>query len=698
MYPGAGDTYISVLLKDIYGISLQPFKKTTFSENENRDVFFKTSLLPNELFFDLQKSKVIYLVRDGRDCVLNAAHFRKNSVDTSTDVHSNLTESIVASKGSYYGGWSKHVDLWTDQADLIVRFEDLIVDPLAQIERIRKFVILPVPDKQKIVPYNDQLHGDYISSESRHALIKKGVPIPSVSRWQDEMTSMQQEMFYKYHQDALIKLGYYKVPELNNLDLDFYFYPTRSKLMDPVSYSVKPYRVLLEASKLQMLFNDGIKRYVFDLAKEIKKLAHNNPYWEIYLFDGGSTYPIDEVQLERFLERTKIEISRVKKIKSFIVANIKTVLKAFLSVNGYQQLGLQYKSTKAAIRFSSFNQNIRKMLVFVETKVFSKRIKLVSSQVKFDAADFDLVHIPLLQHVEYISKAKDKVLMTLHDLTHISHPEFHQQDNIILADLGFKLCVEQHAEFLAISHSTQKDLLKELPELKDVQVIHEAAENDKFCPLYSEYWKTHIRASFGLPTNARFILSVSTLEPRKNLKNAILAFQDCIDELPEDVYFIIVGKEGWKMQEVLPSSLVLSNRIIFTGFVKEEFLPWLYREALALIYVSHYEGFGLPLLEAMSSGTPVIFGNNSSMPEIVFDSGYPVNAERVEEISEAIRKVINDPIELKKKSVEALAQSNNFTWQRTAILTMSLYKKIIDERRERNEIKSNQILNETVTL
>jgi len=679
LYPGAGETYICSILKEIYGVVIHPYD---FGSNiiEDDSIIVTTHLLPEQLPDEFFTRKIIYLVRDGRDCVVSMADFRKNCIDEFSDYDTNLTEAIIASKGSFYGGWSNHIDVWSRKAEIIIKFEELINDPINQIERIRKFMNLPDPDISKYKPYSEMQYGDHLSYEIRQNLLLNHADLPLSKKWEEGMSDNQKEMFYKYHVNGLVKLGYYKVPDFELIDLNMYYNSIRKKLQAQPVDDFKTYKVLIEVTKLQMPFNDGIKRYIIELVKEIKEITYDNPYWQIDVFDGERIFPVNEIDLNFYVNKVNEYVSIIKRIKLFAVNNIKTILKFYLSVEKYQNLGSTYKLFKAKIRYSSINQNFRKIIGFIESEIFARKIKLLHNKVIFDSSKYDLVHIPLLQHVDYIAEAKSKVLMTLHDLTHLTHPQFHLQDNIILADHGLKLCIQNNAGFVAISENTKRDLLHAYPDVRNLEVIYEAAENSKFCMQKSIYWEKHIRVSFGLPEDAKFLLSVSTLEPRKNLKNAIIAFEKVINEIPENCYFIVVGKAGWKMKDVLPASLVLSPKIIFTGFVKEEYLPWLYREAEALIYISYYEGFGLPILESMSCGTPVIYGNNSSMPEIVKNSGYPVDPENVEQIGATIKHVMNNSLELRDKSVQAIKRSNFFTWQKTAILTMEFYRKCIEER------------------
>ncbi|MEL6868065.1 MAG: glycosyltransferase family 1 protein, partial [Bacteroidota bacterium] len=169
------------------------------------------------------------------------------------------------------------------------------------------------------------------------------------------------------------------------------------------------------------------------------------------------------------------------------------------------------------------------------------------------------------------------------------------------------------------------------------------------------------------------------IEPRKNLLNTAKAFLRLIEEHPDlDVHLVICGKKGWKFEELFKEDLTQSKRIHFTGFVNDEDLPLLYAHALALCYVSYYEGFGLPPLEAMSCGTPVIFGDNSSMPEVVGKGGLPAVADDVEAIKSQMHRLVADPVFREELAREAWRQSRRFSWLKTTLQTLEAYRKVIE--------------------
>jgi glycosyltransferase involved in cell wall biosynthesis len=168
-------------------------------------------------------------------------------------------------------------------------------------------------------------------------------------------------------------------------------------------------------------------------------------------------------------------------------------------------------------------------------------------------------------------------------------------------------------------------------------------------------------------------VSLSTIEPRKNLAKTLAAFLELKSTgAHEDLTFVVCGKRGWKVDTLYDKEHPHASAIHFTGYVADEDLAAVYSGAKALCYVAHYEGFGLPPLEAMLCGTPVLFGDNSSMPEVVRDGGVGVAAGSVAAIRAGMEQLLlADEEELRKA---ALRRARGFSWLRTAYETFLAYQ------------------------
>ena len=237
------------------------------------------------------------------------------------------------------------------------------------------------------------------------------------------------------------------------------------------------------------------------------------------------------------------------------------------------------------------------------------------------------------------------------------------------------------ATFIAISESTLKDLVdeKNLSKRK-IHKVYIASDKNKFKPVNDSPKLREVRLEYKIPHNPYF-LSLCTLEPRKNLVNTIEAFLLLLDEIPQyELNLVIAGGKGWKYKELISKNIRNSKHIIFTGYVSDQYLAALYSGALAFCYNSYYEGFGLPALEAMTCGIPVIYGNNSSMPEIIGDAGLPVEPSDIYDIKEQMKLLITDRPLREKLAKNALRNASKFDWKKTAQETIQVYEEIVSQR------------------
>lgn len=242
--------------------------------------------------------------------------------------------------------------------------------------------------------------------------------------------------------------------------------------------------------------------------------------------------------------------------------------------------------------------------------------------------------------------------------------------------------LKKNAFIIAVSKSTVNDLVSQYPVAKEkIKLVYESPDRELFRWNVNKNLAEIIRDKYKLGKNPYF-LCLSTIEPRKNLPNTIRAFNMFIDENPgTNVNLVISGNFGWKTEH-LSEELHLDNpRIIFTGYVEDKDLHVLYSEAVALCYVSFYEGFGLPPLEAMSCRTPVIYGNNSSMKEVIGDAGLPANANDVNNIKEQLHKMFFNKKLRDQLAMKSHHKSFEFSWRKTVYETLKVYEEIISSKK-----------------
>jgi glycosyltransferase involved in cell wall biosynthesis len=173
-------------------------------------------------------------------------------------------------------------------------------------------------------------------------------------------------------------------------------------------------------------------------------------------------------------------------------------------------------------------------------------------------------------------------------------------------------------------------------------------------------------------------LHIGTLNPRKNLSFLIEVFSKVRQNIP-NIQLVITGKKGWYYENLfeMVDKLGLHKDVIFTGYIEDQEAPILYSAATIYAFPSLYEGFGLPPLEAMSCGTPIVASNTSSIPEVVGDAG--VLLSPIDKIgwSKALQKVLSSTAEQKKMSNQSLERAKNFSWRKTAEKTISIYEEIL---------------------
>jgi glycosyltransferase involved in cell wall biosynthesis len=182
---------------------------------------------------------------------------------------------------------------------------------------------------------------------------------------------------------------------------------------------------------------------------------------------------------------------------------------------------------------------------------------------------------------------------------------------------------------------------------------------------------------YGLPSD--FIIFVGTLEPRKNVPMLLRAFHD-LRGRGYDIHLAIVGRKGWLYEQVFATltELKLADHVHFLENVPYEDLARLYNAASCLTLPSHYEGFGLPPLEAMACGTPVVVSDRSSLPEVVGDAGLLIDPDSPEELSAALSRILDDSELRASLRQRGLARASEFSWAKAAHQTMAVYKRVLN--------------------
>ncbi|HEX77693.1 MAG TPA: glycosyltransferase family 4 protein [Dehalococcoidia bacterium] len=300
--------------------------------------------------------------------------------------------------------------------------------------------------------------------------------------------------------------------------------------------------------------------------------------------------------------------------------------------------------------------------------------RLFNLPLRLRKTDLDLVHDPagpglLLFDVPF------KRVETIYDLTPLLFPETHNRGYVLAHKLLYPR-VKNLDKVITISENSKRDIMEHLkvPHEK-IRVVYGAAD-ERFQPL-EEKEVAEVKRKYSL--DFPFVLSVAVLEPRKNLPTLIKSFHKLKNQGLQH-RLVIGGGRGWKYKNIFRTveGLGLDKEVIFLGYVPGEDLPKLYNAADLFVFPSIYEGFGLPPLEAMACGCPVITSNASSLPEVVGDAGIMVDPYDVDGWTEAMGEVLSNKGLRRDMRERGLERAKLFSWEKTAKETLRVYEEVYD--------------------
>jgi glycosyltransferase involved in cell wall biosynthesis len=293
-------------------------------------------------------------------------------------------------------------------------------------------------------------------------------------------------------------------------------------------------------------------------------------------------------------------------------------------------------------------------------------------------ANVDVFHSPFFPLPAYLKSSTLVRFLTVYDLIPILHPEWfrgvpvHRILKTAIDSVGAEDWV------ICISESTKRDLCNYAKiDPQRVLVTPLAAARDVFRTISDDEYGRAVRARYGLPKEP-YVLSVNTLEPRKNIAFAIRCFAELVQqERIPDLHFVLVGARGWDYGGILHTIDKLPqvrDRITLAGYIPDADLAAVYGGALAFVYPSLYEGFGLPPLEAMQCAIPVITSNTSSLPEVVGDAGIMVDPTDRDRFCEGMLALYRDSTLRDSLAAKSVARAAQFTWERCARETVNAYR------------------------
>lgn len=268
------------------------------------------------------------------------------------------------------------------------------------------------------------------------------------------------------------------------------------------------------------------------------------------------------------------------------------------------------------------------------------------------------------------------LVLTVHDLSWIHYPEMHPADRVRNMNKHFQKSMERASMIITDSQAIKHEIM-DMFGVADTRIKSIPLGVEKLFRPLSEEESAPVLQQHGLRYQ-KYILAVGTLEPRKNLSSALLAFMQLPTDIRKHYPLVLVGMKGWHTSslEKQMAPLVAAGEIRQLGYLDRKDLAVIVAGALTLVYPSIYEGFGLPPLEAMTCGVPVIASNVSSLPEVVGDSGLLVNPHDIDDIAKAMKTLITAP-DIRAASVQkALTRSAEFSWDSCVDQTANIYRQV----------------------
>jgi len=298
---------------------------------------------------------------------------------------------------------------------------------------------------------------------------------------------------------------------------------------------------------------------------------------------------------------------------------------------------------------------------------------------------------PDLVHVQYTAPlfCPAPIVVTVHDVSYIEHPEYFRTSRALQLQISTRNTLRRAARVITISEFSRQRIAAHFGMDPAGIAVTPLAAQEYFRPINRELAKRRVAASLGV--HRPFLLHVGDLHPRKNQVGLIRAFGELLRAHPElDHLLVLAGKHTWftpRVREEIRRS-GLDGRVVLTDFVPDETLVDLYNAAEVFVFPSFYEGFGLPLVEAMACGLPVVCSSSSALPEVVDGAALLFDAGSVEQQTRAIRDILIDPELAARMRKKSLQRASFFDWRETARRTLDVYSEVAEAQRVRPQRKA----------
>jgi len=275
---------------------------------------------------------------------------------------------------------------------------------------------------------------------------------------------------------------------------------------------------------------------------------------------------------------------------------------------------------------------------------------------------------------------RGKKVTTIHDMTLHAYPETVRKKTLWFLRKTLKPSICRADHIVTVSEFSKKEILKYYNVPKDkISVVYCGVDFDRFKPLEDKELLTKVKEKYGI--DKEYFLYLGTLEPRKNLVRLVQAYAAAKREKAEFPCLVLAGGKGWMYEEIFRTvqTLGLEQDVLFTGYVADEEVPVLMAGAFAFCFPSVYEGFGMPVLEAMACGTPVLTSKDSSMEEIAGEKTVLVDAMSAEDITKGLVRLFEDVKLRMKLSEQGLSKVKEYTWEAGAKQLMQVYEELVKD-------------------
>lgn len=294
---------------------------------------------------------------------------------------------------------------------------------------------------------------------------------------------------------------------------------------------------------------------------------------------------------------------------------------------------------------------------------------------KFFGSDCDITHF-----FNYIvpPKVKGKSVVTVHDMVYKAFPETVRARTKYMLDTGLKKSMKRADIIVTDSEFSKTEIIKYFPQYQDkIRVVPCGVDLNKFHPCNDTDKIERVRKDFE--TGEEYFLYLGTIEPRKNLERLIEAYAEFVKNTDNPPNLVLAGGKGWLYDNIYAKAekLGIEKKVIFTKYIPSEDINALICGAVAFVFPSIYEGFGMPPLEAMACGVPVLTSGEASLPEVTGDSAVIVDAYSVNSIAEGMSRIYSDRNLRERLSREGSERAEKFTWEKSAEILYKVYRELL---------------------